>query len=921
MAVVNRRDMCYGQEQHVKLAVFMQLILLLVCYGVGNGVHCSTLQENSADLQSLLDFKMGIIEDPYSLGTAAPTSAGGVVSSAPLDGHGLNLTDKSLAGKVSSSLANLTSLSFLDLSSNHFFGQFPLLNHLQQLETLYMNSNSLDGITPDTLTNCSKLRNIDLSGNQLRGTIPPKIGSLTNLEFLDLGNNQFTGIIPATVGNLTQLQFLRFRDNQLEGNIPDGVWKLSNLTSLVLGQNRLSGGIPQALNLPILLLLGLEENMLGPVLPPNIGYARPSLKRISLFSNKFEGHIPTSIGNALGLQILDFSKNNFTGQIPTSIGRLSQLSKLNLEMNQLEASEDQGFTVGWKQTIRDSSPSNAFVGPIPPSIGNLTRLIELFLDNNKLDGSIPPSLGYLTQLLVVDLSCNNLQGSIHHIGDGNLKQLVKLHLSSNKFSGGIPDALGQSQNLVIIQLDQNILTGDIPLSSGNLKALNILDLSHNYLSGTILSALNDLQLLSKLDLSYNQLQGEIPRNGIFENTTAVSLDGNWRLCGGAVDFHMPLCSAASRKIERKCDLVRLLIPIFGFMSLTMLIYVITLGKRKSRKAYLFLFSFGKQFPKVSHSDLVRATGNFSNSNLIGRGSYGSVYKGKLTMAKIDVAIKVFNLEMRRADRSFVSECEVLRTIRHRNLLPILTACSTIDYRGKDFRALIYELMHNSNLDRWLHCGHAGVVHKGLSMDQRVSIAVNIADALVYLHHDCGRPIVHCDVKPMNILLDEDMSAHLGDFGIASLVLDSPLTSDGNSGRNSSIVVKGTIGYIAPEYAQSVHASTYGDVYSFGVVLMEMLIGKRPTDSMFENELSITNFVEKNFPDNISHIIDAYLQEECKGFIHATRRTGNATYKCLVSLTQVALSCTRPIPTERMNMREIAVRLHAIRTSYVEAIKK
>lgn len=409
---------------------------------------------------------------------------------------------------------------------------------------------------------------------------------------------------------------------------------------------------------------------------------------------------------------------------------------------------------------------------------------------------MPPGIGNLTQLSVLDLSCNNLQGNIH-LRDGNLKQLVKLNLSSNRFSGEIPDALGQSQNLVAIQLDQNILTGEIPLYFSNLKCLNVLNLSHNNLSGTIPTALSYLQLLSKLDLSHNHLQGEIPRNGIFGNATAVSLDGNLRLCGGVVDFHMPLCSAVPLKIEKRSYLVRLLIPIFGFMSLTMLIYIITLGKKTPRRTYLFLFSFGKQFPKVSYSDLARATGNFSESNLIGRGSYGSVYKGKLTQAKIEVAIKVFNLEMRCADRSFVSECEVLRTIRHRNLLPILTACSTIDNRGKDFRALIYEFMHNGNLDKWLHHGRAGVVRKHLSMDQRVSIAVNIADALVYLHHDCGRPIVHCDVKPTNILLDEDMSAHLGDFGVASLVLDSSLTSDGNSGCNSSIVVKGTMGYIAP----------------------------------------------------------------------------------------------------------------------------
>ena len=115
-----------------------------------------------------------------------------------------------------------------------------------------------------------------------------------------------------------------------------------------------------------------------------------------------------------------------------------------------------------------------------------------------------------------------------------------------------------------------------------------------------------------------------------------------------------------------------------------------------------LLSFGKKFPRVSYKDLAQATGNFLESNLIGRGSYGSVYRGKLTQAKVQVAIKVFDLDMRFADSSFVSECEALRIVRHRNLLPILTACSTIDNRGNDFKALIYEFMPNGNLDTWLH---------------------------------------------------------------------------------------------------------------------------------------------------------------------------------------------------------------------------
>ena len=113
-----------------------------------------------------------------------------------------------------------------------------------------------------------------------------------------------------------------------------------------------------------------------------------------------------------------------------------------------------------------------------------------------------------------------------------------------------------------------------------------------------------------------------------------------------------------------------------------------------------------------------------------------------------------------------------------------------------------------------------------------------------------------------------------------------------------------------------YASTCGDVYSFGIVLLEMITGKRPTDSMFEGALSIANFVERNFPDQVLRIIDAHLQEECKGSNKAIVATENKAYRCVLSLVQVALACTFRLPRERMSMREVAINLHAIRKSYV-----
>uniref|UniRef100_A0A8I6X6Z0 Receptor kinase-like protein Xa21 n=2 Tax=Hordeum vulgare subsp. vulgare TaxID=112509 RepID=A0A8I6X6Z0_HORVV len=546
-------------------------------------------------------------------------------------------------------------------------------------------------------------------------------------------------------------------------------------------------------------------------------------------------------------------------------------------------------------------------------------LIRLNLSYNNLQGNIPREIFHTgSKLTGCALSYNSLQGTIP-TEFSNLRQLVELHLSSNKLSGEIRSALGECQELQIIQMDQNILTGGIPESLSNLKSLLVLNFSHNSLSGSIPTS-SDLKYLNKLDLSYNHIHGEVPRNGVFENVTAVSLNGNSGLCGGAADLCMPPCSTISQRRKRMYYLVRVLIPLVGFTSLVLLIYFVFLESKTPRRTYLLLLSFGKHFPRVTYRDLAQATQSFSESNLVGRGSYGSVYRGKLTQAKIQVAIKVFDLDVRYADKSFISECEVLRSIRHRNLVSILTACSTIDNDGNAFKALIYEFMPNGNLDTWLHTKSAGEVPRILSLGQRISIAVNIADALAYLHHDITRSIVHCDLKPSNILLDTDMNAYLGDFDVANLVRNSKSASVGHSSSastsDSSIGLKGTIGYIAPEYAQTGQASTYGDAYSFGIVLLEMLIGKRPTDPMFDNELNIVNFVERNSPDQILHIIDDHLQEECKGFIHATAEAGNMVYQCLVSLVQVALSCTRRFPRERMNMRGVAMKLQVARTSYI-----
>lgn len=179
--------------------------------------------------------------------------------------------------------------------------------------------------------------------------------------------------------------------------------------------------------------------------------------------------------------------------------------------------------------------------------------------------------------------------------------------------------------------------------------------------------------------------------------------GNDKLCGGILEFHLPKCKHEKSKKSKLTLILKLIISIFsGLLGVILVVSLILLSSLRN-KMKENTSSDSRNFPfNVSFQSPLNATNEFSSTNLIGVGSFGSVYKGSLYQDRHIVAIKVLNLSCHGAFKSFKVECEALRYIKHQNLVKVLTTCSGIDYRGHDFKALVYEFMENGNLEEWLH---------------------------------------------------------------------------------------------------------------------------------------------------------------------------------------------------------------------------
>ncbi|CAI0466025.1 unnamed protein product [Linum tenue] len=230
--------------------------------------------------------------------------------------------------------------------------------------------------------------------------------------------------------------------------------------------------------------------------------------------------------------------------------------------------------------------------------------------------------------------------------------------------------------------------------------------------------------------------------------------------------------------------------------------IVTKRKRSSGNA------IGITFRQFAYQELEEATRGFSK--LIGRGSSARVYSGILTLKdlQIDIAVKKLEAEIEKSDKEFTTELKVIGRTHHKNLVRLLGFCIE-----NDQRLLVYELMENGTLSE-----HLFEAKEKPCWSLRAEMGLGIARGLLYLHDECAQQIIHCDIKPQNVLLDDNYSVKIADFGLSKL-LNKEQTRTNTHAR-------GTVGYIAPEWLRNAPITSKVDIYSFGVLLLEIICCRR-----------------------------------------------------------------------------------------------
>ncbi|XP_077239206.1 leucine-rich repeat receptor protein kinase HPCA1-like isoform X3 [Tasmannia lanceolata] len=691
----------------------------------------------------------------------------------------LRLSSMGLKGTLSGDIGNLDKLVSLDLSFN----------------------TGLTGPLTPAIGNLKELTILILVGCRFTGTIPKELGQLTHLSFLALNSNNFTGEIPASLGSLSKLYWLDLADNQLTGSLPistsntPGLDMLLNAKHFHFNKNQLSSNIPAKL---------FSSNMV--------------LIHILFDSNQFSGKIPSTLGLVQSLEVLRLDRNSLRGVVPPNINNLTKINELHLASNQL-------------------------TGPVP-DLNNMSFLNYVDLSNNSFEASEAPTWFSTIQSLTTLLLGNPVCSQLSNLKSCQAQQQARPYstslstcVSSNcptdqnvnpqncecsyPYQGNLyfrAPLFSDLSNSTIFQLLEMRLWTVLGLTPGSVSLQNPFFNNDDYLQV-------QLKLFPSAGKSFNRT--EIQRIGFdLTNQTFkpphefgpyyfIASPYSFQAGGGGSSMGPVLIIG----IATGCALLVLVLLGVG-------IYAIRQKKRAERAIQLSkpFASWGPSgrdsggAPQLkgarwfSYDELKKSTHNFSESNEIGSGGYGKVYRGMVQGGQM-VAIKRAQQGSMQGGDEFKNEIELLSRVHHKNLVSLVGFCFE---QGEQM--LVYEYVPNGSLRESLS-GKSGIY---LDWKRRLRIALGSARGLSYLHELADPPIIHRDIKSTNILLNENLTAKVADFGLSKLVSDS-------AKGHVSTQVKGTLGYLDPEYYMTQQLTEKSDVYSFGVVMLELVSAKQPIE--------------------------------------------------------------------------------------------
>ncbi|CAN8258337.1 unnamed protein product [Cochlearia groenlandica] len=773
----------------------------------------------------------------------------------------INLADKSLTGVLPSEISSLSELKSISLQRNKLSGEIPSFANLSSLQEIYLDDNIFDGVVTGSFSGLTSLQILSMSDNDniTAWSFPAELADSSSLATVYLDNTNIVGDLPDIFDSFASLQNLRLSYNNITGSLPPSLAKspiknlwinnqdlgmsgtidlLSGMTSLSqawLHKNQFTGPIPNLSKSDSLFDLQLRDNLLTGTVPVSL-LSLGSLKNVSLDSNKFQGPLPLFPPEVKASVERNEFCNVKAGQScsPQVTVLLAVAGGFGYPTMLAESWQGDDACNGWAYVMCDSGGKNVvtlnlgkhgFAGIISQAIANLTSLKSIYLNDNNLTGVIPKELMFMPSLQLIDVSNNNLNGEIP-----NFPPTVKFSykpgnglLGTKPGDSASPGSGGSS--------------GGSSSSGGGSKAYVFI--------GVILAVLFFLAILGFVVYKFvmKKKYGKFRR--MDPEKAGKIVVGEDASNGGCANNFNALNSPSSGDSSD------------GFLH------------------------EGGGSVTIPIEVLRQVTNNFSEDNILGRGGFGVVYAGELhdgtkTAVKRMECASMGNKGM----NEFQAEIAVLTKVRHRHLVALLGYC----VNGNE-RLLVYEYMPQGNLGQhlfeWRELGYSPLTWK-----QRLSIALDVARGVEYLHSLAQQSFIHRDLKPSNILLADDMRAKVADFG---LVKNAP---DGKYSVETRLA--GTFGYLAPEYAATGRVTTKVDVYAFGVVLMEIITGRKALDDTLPDEKShlvtwfrriLINKDNNNIPNSVDQTIE--LDDE--------------TLESIQMVAELAGHCTAREPQQRPDM--------------------